>query len=157
MKITVLGIGNILLRDEGVGVRTIEHLRQRTLPAAVELVDGGTATFDLFPLFAETDHLVVIDAVTGGMEPGTIYRLQPKDLVPQRQTAITPHDLGLLDSLIAALRIGERPRSVVIFGIEPKEIDWGMELTPEIEAVIPRIADLVLAEVERHVKQEQRG
>jgi hydrogenase maturation protease len=156
MKITILGIGNILLRDEGVGVRTIEYLRKRTLPTQVELVDGGTATFDLFTLFAETDHLVVIDAVKGGMPPGTIYRLEPKDLVPQQQAPITPHDLGLLDSLAAASRIGERPHSVVIFGVEPKEIDWGMELTPEIEEMIPQVADLVLAEITRHVKQRKR-
>jgi len=152
MKVVILGIGNILLKDEGVGVRIIEYLHRFSFPPQVELVDGGTATFDLFGLFTETDHLVVIDAVKGGMSPGTIYRLEPKDLLPRQHTPISPHDLGLLDALDMAAKIGRLPHSVVIFGIEPKEIDWGMELSPEIEGIIPKVADLVLAEVEGYLK-----
>jgi hydrogenase maturation protease len=157
MKITILGIGNILLQDEGVGVRAIEYLHRHTLPPQVELVDGGTATLDLFTLFNETDHLVVVDAVKGGMRPGTIYRLEPKDLMPQQQAPISPHDLGLLDALDMASKIGDRPRSVVIFGVEPKEINWGMELTPEIKVTIPTVANLVLNEVQKYVKETKKN
>lgn len=151
MRIIILGIGNILLKDEGLGVRTIEYLRRFTLPPQAELVDGGTATFDLYPFLTEADHLVVVDAVKGQMSPGTIYRLEPKDLMPQQQSPISPHDLGLLDALDMAAKIGKMPRSVVIFGVEPKEIDWGMELTPEIEDVIPRVANLVLTEIQKYL------
>ncbi|HEB74349.1 MAG TPA: hydrogenase maturation protease [Candidatus Desulfofervidus auxilii] len=148
MKITVLGIGNILLKDEGVGVRVIEHLKKYNLPKEVELIDGGTATASLFPIFTETDHLIVIDAVKGKMSPGTIYQLGLNDLMPTKKASISLHDLGLLEALDMAKKIGKSPRSVVIFGIEPKEIDWGMELTPEINQKLPEIIKLVTEKIE---------
>jgi len=112
MKITVLGIGNILLKDEGVGVRVIEHLKKYNLPKEVELIDGGTATASLFPIFTETDHLIVIDAVKGKMSPGTIYQLGLNDLMPTKKASISLHDLGLLEALDMAKKIGKSPRSV---------------------------------------------
>lgn len=148
MKITVLGIGNILLRDEGVGVKVLEHLKEYNLSKEVELIDGGTATLSLFPIFTETDHLIVIDAVKGGMTPGTTYRLGLSDLMPTEGSSISLHDLGLLEALDMAKRIGKSPKSVVIFGIEPKEIDWGMELSPEINTKLPEIATLIIKEIE---------
>ena len=152
MKITVLGIGNILLKDEGIGVRAIEHLKEYDLPKQVELIDGGTATASLFPIFAETDHLIIIDAVKGKMPPGTIYRLGSNDLMPPKGASISLHDLGLLEALDMAKKIGKAPKSVVIFGIEPKEINWGMELSPEINKKLPQIARLVIEEIKRLLK-----
>jgi len=153
MKITVLGIGNILLKDEGVGVRVIEHLKEYNLPKEVELIDGGTATASLFPIFAETDYLIVIDAVKGKMSPGTIYRLGLNDLMPTKKASISLHDLGLLEALDMAKKIGKAPKSVVIFGIEPKEINWGMELSPDINRKLPQIARLVVKEIETVLKE----
>lgn len=148
MKITVLGIGNILLRDEGVGVRVVELLKDSDLPEEVELVDGGTATLNLFPILAETEHLIVIDAVKGGMPQGTLYRLKPKDLKPTEGSAVSLHDLGLLQALDMAKAIGKMPKSVMIFGVEPKKIDWGMELSPEIEQELPHLATVIIEEIE---------
>jgi len=153
MKITVLGIGNILLKDEGVGVKVIEHLKEYNLPKEVELIDGGTATASLFPIFAETDYLIVIDAVKGKMSPGTIYRIGLNDLMPPKRASISLHDLGLLEALDMAKKIGKSPKSVVIFGIEPKEINWGMELSPEINRKLPQIARLVVKEIETVLKE----
>ena len=152
MKVVILGIGNILLKDEGVGVRTIEHLRRLPLPPFVEVIDGGTATFDLLPILSEAEHLVVIDAVKGGGEPGTIYRLTPEDLLPSEEAPISVHDLGLLEALRMVEQLGQAPRSVVIFGVEPKEIAWGMELTPEVQGAIPRVIEAVLEEVRKRAK-----
>ena len=112
------------------------------------MIDGGTATASLFPIFTETDHLIVIDAVKGKMSPGTIYRLGLNDLMPTKKASISLHDLGLLEALDMAKKIGKSPRSVVIFGIEPKEIDWGMELTPEINQKLPEIIRLVTEKIE---------
>lgn len=149
MKIMVLGIGNILMKDEGVGVRTIEYMKKLDLPEEVELMDGGTSTPLLFPYFTEVDHLIVIDAVKGNMPPGSIYRLKPEDLLPPDDSPVSLHDLGLVNALQMAEQIGMRPKTVVIFGVEPKEIDWGMELTPEIENRIPAIAQIVLDEINK--------
>ncbi len=154
MKITVLGIGNILLKDEGVGVRVIEHLKEYNLPKEVELVDGGTATLSLFPIFTETDYLIVIDAVKGKMSPGTTYRLGLNDLMPTKRASISLHDLGLLEALDMAKKIGKSPKSVVIFGIEPKEMNWGIELSPEINRKLPQIARLVIEEIKRLLRKK---
>ena len=153
MKITVLGIGNILLRDDGVGVRVIEHLKEHNLPKEAELIDGGTATASLFPVFAETDHLIVIDVVKGKMSPGTIYRIGLNDLMPPKRASISLHDLGLLEALDMAKKIGKSPKSVVIFGVEPKEINWGMELSQEINGRLPQIERLVIEEIETVLKK----
>ncbi|MCD6320365.1 MAG: hydrogenase maturation protease [Candidatus Desulfofervidaceae bacterium] len=149
MKIMVLGIGNILMKDEGVGVRTVEHMKKLDLPKEVELMDGGTSTPLLFPYFTEVDHLIVIDAVKGNMPPGSIYRLKPEDLLPPDDSPVSLHDLGLVNALQMAEQVGMRPKTVIIFGVEPKEIDWGMELTPEIERRIPTIAQIVLDEINK--------
>jgi len=92
--------------------------------------------------------LIVIDAVKGKMSPGTIYQLGLNDLMPTKKASISLHDLGLLEALDMAKKIGKSPRSVVIFGIEPKEIDWGMELTPEINQKLPEIIRLVTEKIE---------
>ncbi|MDL1970591.1 MAG: HyaD/HybD family hydrogenase maturation endopeptidase [Candidatus Desulfofervidaceae bacterium] len=149
MKIMVLGIGNILMKDEGVGVRTVEHMKKLDLPKEVELMDGGTSTPLLFPYFTEVDHLIVIDAVKGNMPPGSIYRLKPEDLLPPDDSPVSLHDLGLVNALQMAEQVGMHPKTVIIFGVEPKEIDWGMELTPEIERRIPTIAQIVLDEINK--------
>jgi hydrogenase maturation protease len=147
MKIMVLGIGNILMKDEGVGVRVIEYMKNLDLAKEVELLDGGTSTALLFPHFSEVDHLIVVDAVRGNQPSGSIYRLNLEDLVPPGEEPISLHDLGLIDALNMAAQIGKYPKTVVIFGIEPKQIDWGIGLSPEVEAVIPYVAKLVEAEI----------
>ncbi len=157
MKILVLGIGNILMKDEGVGVRTIEYLQKEDLPQEVELLDGGTSTPLLFPEFAEADYLIVIDAVKGGMSPGSIYRLRLEDLVPPDNSPVSLHDLGLIDALQMASLINKAPQKVLIFGIEPKEIDWGMELSPEVEGCIPKVAKLVREEIKAILNPELRS
>jgi hydrogenase maturation protease len=149
MKIMILGIGNILMKDEGVGVRVIEYMKNLDLPKEIELMDGGTSTPLLFPYFTEINHLIVIDAVKGKMPPGSIYRLKLEDLLPPGETSVSLHDLGLIDALHMAAQIGKQPKTVTIFGIEPKEIDWGMSLSPEIKALLPRMAKLVLAEINK--------
>lgn len=149
MKIMILGVGNILMKDEGVGVRVIEYMKNLNLPKEVELMDGGTSTALLFPYFTEVDHLIVIDAVKGKMPPGSVYRLKPEDLLLSEEDLISIHNLGLIDALYMAAQIGKQPKTVTIFGIEPKEIDWGMDLSPEIKALLPRIVKLVLQEINR--------
>ena len=146
-SILVLGVGNILLSDEGVGVRVVEAMKEIKLPANVELLDGGTGAFDLFDVMADRDKVITIDAVKGGGEPGAIYRFGPDDIRMQRQCITSVHQVGLLDTLSLAKLAGCSPRDIVIFGIEPKELTWGLELSPEVAAVVPRVIELVMSEL----------
>ncbi len=145
--VLVLGVGNILLSDEGVGVRVVEAMEGRELPDNVELFDGGTASVDLLGSLANRDKVIIIDAVKGGSEPGTLYRFAPDDITNQRQSLTSLHQVGLLETLTIARYLGCAPREVIILGIEPNKASWGLELSPEVAAVVPRVIELVLREL----------
>lgn len=143
-RTVVLGMGNLLLRDEGVGVHVARALKKLSLPTDVEIVDGGTS---LDPLFLEVDKLIVVDAVRGGGEAGAIYRFRPQDIESAPGVMTSVHQIGLVEGLRMASYAGVEPREIVIIGVEPKEIDWGLELTPELERKIPQLMELVLREI----------
>ena len=143
----VMGIGNILLRDEGVGVRVVEAMQRIDVPEDVELIDAGTAGADLVDIVADRRKLIVVDAIEAGEEPGTILRLSPENLLPQGEEAISIHQLGLVESLAMAKHLGCAPREVSIVGIQPGEISPGMELTPEVADAVPKAIQVVLAEL----------
>ena len=143
----VLGIGNILLSDEGVGVRVIEAMAGLDVPPGVELVDGGTSGADLVDLIADRRKLIVVDAMDAGAEPGTVFRLGPDDLAPDEGEPISLHQLGLVESLLIARCLKCPPQEVVIFGVQPKAIRPGLELTSELAAVVPQVIRAVLEEL----------
>ena len=146
----ILGVGNILLRDEGVGVHVISALRDRELPDDVELWDGGTASFDLLDTLTGRRQVIIIDAVRTGSEPGTIFRFTPEDISASREQLTSLHQVGLLETLnVAECLLDSAPEEVIILGIEPKEIDWGLELSAEVEAAVPKVIELVMSELER--------
>ncbi len=144
----ILGVGNLLLRDEGVGVHVISALRDRELPDDVELWDGGTTSFDLLDTLAGRRQVIIIDTVRTGSEPGTIFRFTPEDISASREQVTSLHQVGLLETLnIAEHLLDSAPEEVIILGIEPKEIDWGLELSAEIEAAVPKVVELVMTEL----------
>jgi len=145
--VLVLGVGNILLRDEGIGVRVIEQMQKMRLPDDVELVDGGTAGADLLDLLAERRKIIVIDAVQADCEPGTVLRFTTDDLVQPDGTGMSLHELGLGEALTMTRQLGCEPKDVVVFGIKPKNIECGLELSEEVAASVPRVVKLVLAEI----------
>jgi len=145
--ILVLGIGNILLRDEGVGVRVIEQMQKMRLPDDVDLVDGGTAGADLLDVLAERRKVIVIDAVQADCEPATVLRFTADDLTRPEGVGMSLHELGLGEALTMARQLGCAPEDVVVFGIKPKDIRCGLELSKEIAASIPKVVELVLAEI----------
>jgi hydrogenase maturation protease len=146
-KIIILGIGNILLGDEGIGVHVVSFLRSQELPSNVEVIDGGTATFNLLPMISGVSKLIVVDAVKGKGEPGSIYRFTPDDIKAEKKIATSLHQIGLLNVLEMADKIGEKPKSTVIIGVEPQNMEWGLEPSTEIKKKIPKIIDLVLKEI----------
>ncbi len=149
-KIVVLGVGNILLRDEGVGVRVIEELqRQYSLPENVRVVDGGTQGLWLLSTIQQADHLIVVDAVLGGDEPGTIYRLTKNDLPKGLRVKQSAHDSDLVEALNLCALLEAEPKSVVVVGIEPADIQpFGVDLTEKIAAKVDELVLRVLDELQ---------
>ncbi len=147
--ILILGIGNILLRDEGVGVRVIEAMGDMTLPPEVELVDGGTAGADLLDVIADRRKVIVIDAMNADVEPGTILRLGVEDLAAPASPDVSLHEIGLLESLSMARHLGCAPQEVVIFGVRPAEVRPGDTLSDSLVAALPRIIALINEELGR--------
>ena len=145
--ILVLGVGNILLRDEGVGVRVVEAMQHMTMPDNVELLDGGTAAMALLGSLCNRERVIVIDAVRGDKSPGTLYRFAPSDISVRKEIVTSLHQIGLLETLSMVEWLGGAPRSVTIYGIEPKELGVGLELSPEVAATIPRVIGLVFDEL----------
>lgn len=146
--ILVLGIGNILLRDEGVGVRVIEAMREIQLPSGVELMDGGTSGVDLVDEIADRSKLIVVDAARSDEPPGTIFRMGMEDLLPGEGQSMSLHEFGLLDTLVTARTLGCLPRQIVIFGVQPRDVTSGLELSETIQALIPGLIKAILAECE---------
>ncbi len=141
----VIGMGNLIYGDEGVGVHVIEEIKNMQLPGHVELLDIGTSTMDLIAYLDGVKKLIVIDAMKAGGTPGTLYRCRPEDLLPKGEDPVSLHDVGLLETLAMAKKKGLEIDTVII-GVEPKVFDWGMELSEEVKDRIPDIIDAVLKE-----------
>jgi len=144
-KILIVGIGNLLCRDEGIGVHVIQEMKDMKLPDHIDLLDMGTSTMDLISYLEGVKKLIVIDAMKAGGTPGTIYKCRPEDLLPEEEGPISLHEIGLLESLNMALKMGIKIDTVII-GVEPKVLDWGMELSDEVKSKIPTIIEAVLKE-----------
>jgi len=153
--ILVLGLGNILLRDEGVGVRVAQAMQSMKLPDTVEVLDGATAGLDLLDILAERRKAIVIDAVDGELPAGTVVRLTPEDLIPGDGAAFSLHALGLVEVLRLSRRLGISPNEVVILGVKPARLEYGLELSGELNRLLPRIIELVLNEIDEHEREDQ--
>lgn len=150
-RIVVLGVGNILLKDEGVGVRVVEDLKKKyTFPEHVKIVDGGTQGLWLLPTLQEADHLIVVDAVVGKSEPGSIYRLEKDDLPKGLRFKQSAHDSDLIEALNLCALLDHSPQTVVVIGVEPEDISaFGLGLTEKIQTRVKELGDLVLVELHR--------
>ena len=148
MKIIVLGVGNILLSDEGIGVRAVECLsRDYRLPSGVEVIDGGTTGMEMLEDLAHADHIVIVDAVRAGQAPASIVRLAGEQVPVFFRTKLSPHQIGLSDVLATLELTGEQPGGVTVIGVEPVSLETSMALSPEVEALLPQVVEMVVAEL----------
>ena len=148
MDILVLGIGNVLLTDEGIGVRALNELERRyTFPENVELLDGGTAGIELLRHIRNRDYLIIIDAMKFNQEPGTVTRVEGNDVPAAFRTRISPHQLGLSDLLAAAMLTDELPPNLVLYGVEPENLDIGLNLTDTVEASVEKLTGAIIEEL----------
>jgi hydrogenase maturation protease len=148
MNVLVMGIGNLLLQDEGAGVRVIEELEKKyEMPDGVELLDGGTAGIELLQYIDNRDVLILVDVINTGSAAGTISRFEGEDVPAFFQKKISPHQLGISDLLATARLTGSVPNKIVLLGVDPQSIDTGLELTEVVAGKISVLAGLVAEEL----------
>ena len=135
-RIVIAGLGNLLLRDDGVGVHAVTEL-QKDPPACGEVIDVGTAVLHAQSLVEDAEKLLLIDAVRADGEPGTVYLFNGDDVRADSSPA-SLHSMGLC-SAIRMLPEDRRPKEVLVLGVEPAVIEYGMELSPVVLAVLPRV------------------
>lgn len=141
MSTTVIGLGNILLRDEGVGVHVVNAFRERyTCSPEVEIIDGGTLGLDLLHLIERKDRLLLVDAINFGKEPGYIGVLADDQIPSTISAKLSVHHIGLSDVLYAAKLMGVTPREMRLVGIQPQSLEVGLELT---ECVAEKMEELL--------------
>jgi hydrogenase maturation protease len=144
----VLGLGNILLGDEGVGVRVVERLLELyQFPPEVQVLDGGTLALDLLPYVEDADRLLVIDALEMGAEPGAVARLESDEVPAFLSVKLSPHQMGLADLLAAARLRNSYPEELVLWGVQPAAMRPGLALSPPVAAQVEVLVDRVLAEL----------
>ena len=148
MRAVVLGVGNILLTDEGIGVHAVNALAtDYEIPAEVEIIDGGTSAMDCLDQIAEADFLLIADCVRAGREPANLVRLADGELQAFFRTRISPHQVGLSDVLATLMLHGLSPARTVLIGAEPKSFALGLEPTAELAAALPAMVGALAAEL----------
>jgi len=139
-KIAVIGIGNLLMRDEGVGVHVVQHLQKEyCFKPQIQLVDGGTTGMDLLSYFEENDRIILIDAVNFDQQPGYVDVLENDDILHYLTTKLSLHQLGIKDLLSYLKMMDTYPEQLVLVGIQPLKIEAGMELSDVIQSKLPRL------------------
>ena len=146
--ILILGIGNVLLTDEGVGVRVAEEMKKMTLPQDVEVIDGGVGGLNLQYCVEGRKKVIVVDTVKAGAPPGTLFRFTDKDLAAKKGTIRSAHGIDFSDVIDVCRFLGTKPDEIIFLGIEPESLDAAMELSPNIEKMVPVLINLVMKEIE---------
>lgn len=148
--ILVLGLGNILLSDEGVGVRVVERLQEKYgFPEGVQALDGGVRGLALLPYLEGVKRLLIVDAVAAGKEPGSLTRLEGDEVPALLSLKVSPHQEGLDDLLMAARLTDLYPEEVVLWGVEPAVMEAGLELSPPVAAQVDELVEKVVEELRR--------
>lgn len=148
--VVVIGLGNPLMGDDGLGLATLEYLRTAyALAPAVELVDGGTWGMNLLPVIEDAGELILIDAIDVGVAPGTPVRLERDALPRYLATKLSPHQVDLRDVLALAELRGTLPANTVAFGLQPESITLRNALSDRIKCGVERLAETVVQELAR--------
>jgi hydrogenase maturation protease len=148
--LTILGLGNLLLRDEGFGVHFVRQFQEKyRLPEDMVIIDGGTLGYALMDAICQTQHLLVVDTVKADDNPGTIYRFSPEAIPTSLDYATSAHEVEFLDVLVKAELLGEAPQTTIIAVLPEDANDMGMELSQTMKDALLKVEDLVKKEIER--------
>ncbi len=146
----VLGLGNWICGDDGLGVDAVERLwRDYDAPAGVRVLDGGTLGLALLPELDEADQVILVDAVRDDAPVGSFVRLEGDDVAPAVAARLSPHQVGVSDLLDAARWLGRYPRRVVLLGLVPGSIELGLERSVPVRAGLPQLVSRVVEEAGR--------
>ena len=149
-EITVLGIGNTILSDEGFGVRVVEYLQQNyKFPENVSLIDGGTLGVELQHFVIGTQKLLIIDSIDGGAAAGTTFHLHDSEILKHFTQKISAHEIGIQDILTMLEMTGKKIPCVELLGAQPYSLDAGTNLTPPMQKLLPLFADKALEILKR--------
>lgn len=144
----VLGLGNTIMSDDGIGPKVIEQLQQGdSLPENVVLLDGGTLGLDLLPHLEGVKRLIIVDAVEIGLPAGSCVRLAGDEVPMALETKLSPHQMGMKDLLAVARLMGHLPDEIVLIGVQPASLEMDTELTPAVAAAMPTLLAMVQAEL----------
>ena len=148
MSTLVLGIGNLLMTDDGVGVRLVQQLADGyRFPEGVRVLDGGTLGLDLLPQLEGVERLLVVDAVETGEQAGSLVRLSGEEIPLALATKVSPHQMGLKDLLTVADLQGNAPAEMVLWGVQPESVEMDMQLSAPVAAALPLLQERVLQEL----------
>ena len=149
-RVVVLGIGNTLLADEGVGVHAARALEQGfALPAGVEVIDGGTAGMELLGPLAGVDLLLVLDAVKSGRAPASLVLLEGDEVPAFFRAKLSQHQVSICDVLAGLEFEGAAPRELLLVGVEPVSMELSLSLTPAVAARVPQMVDAAVRALAR--------
>jgi hydrogenase maturation protease len=148
-KVLILGVGNLLLKDDGFGVHLVNSFKDTSFPEHITLLEAGTVSHQLIPLLRGVDYLIVIDVVEAGDTPGSLFRFSPDDINFRSEQKASLHQISLTDVLNMAELTGGKPKTVII-GVQPKDVSsWSLEMSEELVAVMPRVRELVMEELKK--------
>jgi len=149
-NVLVLGAGNLLLSDDGLGIHAIRRLQEvAQLPHEVQVLDGGTLGLGLLHYLDGVSHLLIIDALETGQPPGTVSRLGGEEVPAYFALKMSPHEIGLPDMLFAAKLRDLYPPEVVIWGAQPGTVEVGLDLSPPVAEQVDVLVSNVLGELRR--------
>jgi hydrogenase maturation protease len=150
-RVLVLGVGNTLMGDDGVGVYAVQALADNyELPANVRVIDGGVAGMRLLGDIAEVDYLIIVDALKNHRVPGTIYRYRQADIQPRRGPLVSAHEVGIAELLAAAEFSGRLPETEIL-GVEPLETETvSLELSSPLRRALPQIVAAIVDTLHAH-------
>lgn len=143
----VLGIGNILIQDEGIGVRALEWLQAHCVCPNVQLIDGGTMGLNLLHYLEGIDHLLILDAIQANKPPGSIITLRGNAVPAFLGMKISPHQIGVHDLLAVAQLKDSTPPEVVILGVQPQNLGVGLELSPAVATRVEPLGHLAIEQL----------
>ena len=146
--VTILGVGNVILKDEGFGVRAAEYLDHHyTFPENVQIVDGGTLGIELTQYVTGTRKLLVIDSINGGAAPGTVFRFHNDAIMEHFQDKLSAHEVGIQDVLALLTVTGHKIPDVIVIGAQPFDVEAGVGLSAGMQALLPQIVEQALTDL----------
>lgn len=149
-SLLILGLGNVLCRDDGLGIAAVEELcRRYEAPAGVAILDGGTLGLALLAHVGDADDLVLVDAIRTETPAGSLVRLSGDEVAPAVRERLSVHQIGVADLLDGMRWLGLRPRNLVLLGLVPETLEVGVGCSPAVAAALPRLVDEVAQEAAR--------